>query len=176
VPALGYRNRDTPNRRSTANPKLIKRMRQRWTRRPIVARLAAHDLFIKMDTYFLAPDTPLRVPIINGTFLQSENSITPERVGDVSLVLDGHRTKLGLDGWTAETDTAYLDLRTSDAGTYLIGVSTIPSTLGLDGTESWMQRPGRSTPSTSRPSSRWATAVPVGWMWFWGTRPSWCPW
>jgi len=95
--------------------------------------LGAHDLFIKMDTYFLAPDTPVRVPIINGTFLQSENSITPDRVGDVSLVLDSRRTKLGMDGWTAETDTAYLNLRTGEAGTYVIGVSTIPNTLGLDG-------------------------------------------
>ncbi len=95
--------------------------------------LVAHDLFIKMDTYFLAPNSAVTVPIINGTFLQSENSITPDRVQDVSLVVDGSRTKLGMDGWTAETDTTFVELRTGEAGSYVIGVSTIPRTLGLDG-------------------------------------------
>lgn len=95
--------------------------------------LVAHDLFIKMDTYFLAPNAAVTVPIINGTFTQSENSITPDRVQDVSLVVDGDRKKLGMEGWTAETDTTFLKLRTGDPGTYVIGVSTIPRTLGLDG-------------------------------------------
>ena len=88
-----------------------------------------------MDTYFLSPNSPATVTIINGTFLKSENSITPDRVQDLSVVLDGHRTKLGMEGWKAETDTTYLDIRTGDAGTYVIGVSTIPRSLGLDGTD-----------------------------------------
>jgi hypothetical protein len=95
--------------------------------------LGAHDLFIKMDSYFLAANAPVRVPIINGTFLKSENSITADRVSDVSVVVNGHRTTLGMDGWTAETDTTYLDLRTGDTGTYVLGVSTIPRSLGMDG-------------------------------------------
>ena len=97
--------------------------------------LGAHDLFIKMDTYFLAPNTPARVTIINGTFMKSESSVAPDRVGDVSLVLDGHRTKLDMDGWIAESDTTYLDLRIGEAGTYVVGVSTLPRTLGLDGAD-----------------------------------------
>jgi uncharacterized GH25 family protein len=98
-----------------------------------VGVVGAHDLFIKMDTYFIAPNAAVTVPIINGTFQQSENSITTDRVQDVSVVVAGHRTKLGMDGWAAETDTTFLELRTGDAGTYVIGVSTIPRTLGLDG-------------------------------------------
>lgn len=97
------------------------------------AALVAHDLFIKMDTYFPAPNASVAVPIINGTFMQSENSITPDRVQDVSLVVDGDRKKLGMDGWIAETDTTFLELRTGGPGTYVLGVSTIPRTLGLDG-------------------------------------------
>lgn len=95
--------------------------------------LRAHDLFIKMDSYFVSPNTAVTLPIINGTFVLSENAITPDRVGDVSLVVNGRRTTLGLDGWTAETDTTFLQLRTGDAGTYVVGVSTLPRTLGLDG-------------------------------------------
>lgn len=97
--------------------------------------LTAHDLYIKMDTYFVAPNTPVAVPIINGTFLQSENSVTPDRVGDVSLVVDGQRTKLGIDIWRAGTDTTWLDLRTGEAGTYVVGVSTLPRTLELEGAD-----------------------------------------
>lgn len=93
--------------------------------------LVAHDLFIKMDAYHLPPDTPVVVPILNSTFLVSENSITPDRVADVSVVVDGHRKRLGLDGWDAGGDTTFLEMRTGEPGTYVLGVSTRPDQLGM---------------------------------------------
>lgn len=96
------------------------------------AAVAAHDLFIKMDSYFLPPDAPVAVPIVNGTFQSSENSITPDRVGDVSLVVEGRRTALGLDTWNADGDTTFLGIRTGEPGTYVLGVSTRPNSLGMD--------------------------------------------
>lgn len=96
------------------------------------ALAAAHDLFIKMDAYHLPAGTAVEVPIINGTFQLSENSITPERVGDVSVVFEGHRTHLGMETWNADRDTTFLGLRTGDAGTYVVGVSTLPNQLGMD--------------------------------------------
>ena len=87
----------------------------------------AHDLFIKLDSYFLPPETPVRVPIINGTFQLSENSITADRVPDVSVVRDGQRRKLGTDRWNAEGDTTFLAIRTGGEGTYVLGVSTHPA-------------------------------------------------
>ena len=105
---------------------------------------AAHDLFIKLDTYHLPPSTAVQVPIINGTFRLSENSITPERVSDVSIVFEGGRRTLGLDTWNAERDTTFLGLRTGDAGTYLLGVSTLPNGWG------WKQATSTSTwPATA---------------------------
>lgn len=92
----------------------------------------AHDLFIKMDSYHLPPGTPVQVPIINGTFEVSENSITPDRVSDVSVVVEGNRSHVGMDHWNADGDTTFLSLRTGDPGTYLIGVSTQPNELGMD--------------------------------------------
>lgn len=97
-----------------------------------VAAALAHDLFIKLDSFFLSPRTAVAVPILNGTFQLSENSITADRVGDVSLVVDGKRTNLGLDTWKAEGDTTFLGIRTGEAGTYLIGVSTKSRDLGMD--------------------------------------------
>ncbi|MDP2955814.1 MAG: DUF4198 domain-containing protein [Longimicrobiales bacterium] len=94
--------------------------------------VAGHDLFIKMDSYFLPPDTPVKIPIVNGTFMQSENSITTDRVTDASVVHQGQRRVVGTADWSAETDTTYLGLRTGAAGTYVVGVSTLPRQLGLD--------------------------------------------
>ena len=96
------------------------------------AVVMAHDLFIKMETFRLPPRTSVTVPILNGTFQKSENSITADRVADVSVVVDGHRTKLGMDTWNADRDTTFLGLRTGDPGTYLLGVSTLPRELGME--------------------------------------------
>jgi len=93
----------------------------------------AHDLFIKMDAYALPSGTAVRIPIINGTFHVSENSITADRVGDLSLVVDGRRSHLDMDAWNADGDTTFLGLRTGDAGTYVLGFSTLPRSLGMEG-------------------------------------------
>lgn len=98
----------------------------------IAAAAAAHDLFVKLDSYHLPPGTPVQVPIINGTFQRSENSITPDRVADVSLVNQGRRTKLGMDTWNADGDTTFYGLRTGEPGTYVFGMSTRPNSLGMD--------------------------------------------
>jgi hypothetical protein len=37
--------------------------------------LNAHDLFIKLESYFLAPHSSVNVPILNGSFVSSENAI-----------------------------------------------------------------------------------------------------
>ena len=92
---------------------------------------AAHDLFIKLDSYHLPPGAAVRVPIINGTFQVSENSLARERVGDASLVFKGGRHELGLDTWDADGDSTFLRLRTGDPGTYVLGISTVPSELAL---------------------------------------------
>jgi len=114
------------------------------TARPLVLALAAlgvaaaasaHDLFVKMDSYHLPPGTPVQVPIINGTFQSSENSITPDRVADLSLVTQGRRAKLGMDTWNAERDTTFVGLRTGEPGTYVLGMSTKPNSLGMDGAD-----------------------------------------
>lgn len=96
-----------------------------------VAVAAAHDLFIKMESYHLSPRSEVRIPIINGTFQLSENSITMDRVADVSLVAGGGREPIGLGDWNAEGDTTFLGLGTGAPGTYVVGVSTLPRDLAL---------------------------------------------
>ncbi len=96
--------------------------------------LNAHDLFIKLESYFLTPHTSVSVPILNGSFVSSENAIMRDRVVDISLVSAAGRTRIDTTAWTGDTshsDTTYLAIETGDPGTYVVGASTKPRDFGL---------------------------------------------
>lgn len=95
--------------------------------------VAAHDLFIKPATFFVAPNSDSRAYVVNGTFTRSENSITFDRVADASVVGPAARTRLDASGWSDAGDTSVVRFRTGDAGTYVLGVSTLPRVLSLEG-------------------------------------------
>ncbi len=99
--------------------------------------LAGHDLFMKLDTYFLSPESQVTIPIYNGTFMRSENSITTDRVLDVSVVKHGQRINIGTDTWLAGENnyTTYLTVETGEPGTYVIGVATKHRDFGLSATD-----------------------------------------
>jgi len=97
------------------------------------AALAAHDLFLKLNSYWVAPNTVVRVPLLNGTFRRSENSVTRDRVRDVSIVTNSGIQHLSDFGWSHTSDTTYLEIKTGAPGTYVLGVSTNPKDLKLSG-------------------------------------------
>lgn len=88
--------------------------------------LFGHDLFMKLDTYFLTADSQVTIPVYNGTFMQSENSITTNRLLDISVVGHGNRMTIGTDHWLAgeNNHTSYLTIPTGAPGTYVVGAST----------------------------------------------------
>src|SRR5207247_6656112 len=93
----------------------------------LVASVAlAHDLFLKLDTYFLEPRTRVRVTVLNGTFAKSEGFVAPDRVADISVVAPGGRTRLRpATAWSRGPDsTSLLSLPLGAPGTYVVGVST----------------------------------------------------
>ena len=93
----------------------------------VVASVAlAHDLFLKLDTYFLEPRTRVRVTVLNGTFAKSEGFVAPDRVADISVVAPGGRTRLrAATAWSRGPDsTSLLSLPLGAPGTYVVGVST----------------------------------------------------
>lgn len=96
-----------------------------------VAALAAHDLFLKLDTYFVPPDTTIRVAVLNGTFQASEAPVARDRLTDLSLIGAAGRTTLAREAWAPIGDTTWLALRTGAAGTYVVGASTAPRELAL---------------------------------------------
>ena len=99
----------------------------------IVTAVNAHTLFLKLDSFFLEPNSTAAVALINGDFDKSENVITRDRMLDVSVVGPGGVVHPPHSAWADSAvfhwspdsvDTAILTFNTGDPGTYLIGVAT----------------------------------------------------
>lgn len=110
----------------------------------IAATARAHDMFLKLESFYLSPNSTAVVSLINGTFEESENPIARDRMADVSIV--------GPDGvahppasawrdtaahhWSPDSlDTSLLTFETGAAGTYVLGVSTNPTVFTLTAQE-----------------------------------------
>ncbi len=101
---------------------------------PVVTLLAlcSHDLYLKMETYFLKPNQEATINLYNGTFEKSENVITRDRMLDASLVANGERVPIDSTQWKDKDSTVtQLDFRTGKPGTYVVGVSTKPRNIEL---------------------------------------------
>jgi hypothetical protein len=97
--------------------------------------VAAHDLFVKLESYFVQPGAAVQAPVLNGTFSRSENVIARTRIADLSLVTPAGHTHPDTSALTARGDTTLLALRAGGAGTYVIGLATRPSQIALSGKE-----------------------------------------
>jgi hypothetical protein len=94
--------------------------------------LGAHDLFLKLDAYFVSPGTTLIVRVLNGTFSKSEGAVAKDRVRDITFVTPAGATRLDTAAWVAEGDTSILTVSTRESGTYVIGASLGPRELKLE--------------------------------------------
>ena len=90
----------------------------------LVASVFAHDLFLKTDSYFLEPNSKFTVQIMNGTFQASEGAVSFARLNDVSVVSNGKRVHPLETDFTKNETTAFMNLTTGAAGTYVVGLST----------------------------------------------------
>ncbi len=90
-----------------------------------IAVFSSHDLYLKMEIYFLQPNQEATLMLYNGTFDQSENTITRDRMLDASFVAQGERVPIQPELWKDQDSTiTYLTFNTGEAGTYVAGVST----------------------------------------------------
>ena len=96
------------------------------------AALAAHDLFLKPEHYFVRPGGTVRVHVLNGTFSKSEGAVTRDRLRDLSVVTPGGVMQADTNAWQATGDTSVLTVQTGAAGTYVIGASLRPRELRLE--------------------------------------------
>lgn len=87
--------------------------------------LCSHDLYLKMETYFLQPNQESILSLYNGTFEKSENIITRDRMLDASVLALGERVAINPSQWRDKDSTVtQLNFKTGEAGTYVVGVST----------------------------------------------------
>lgn len=96
------------------------------------ASLAAHDLFLKLGSYFVHPDSRVRIMVLNGTFSKSENAVARDRVRDISVVGPNGVVKLDTTAWSDRGDTSILTVETGPPGTYVVGASIRPRELRLE--------------------------------------------
>jgi uncharacterized GH25 family protein len=95
--------------------------------------LAAHDLFLRAESYFVPPDGTVRLHVLNGTFSKSENAVTKDRLRELSIVpASGVATSLDTAGWADKGDTSLVTVRVGESGTYLIGASLRPREIALE--------------------------------------------
>ena len=91
----------------------------------VLCVLTGHDMFLKMSSYFLSENSPATIALLNGTFAESENVITRDRMLDVSIVGPGDEVMHpDSTAWTDKGHTAWLSFSTGSAGSYVAGVST----------------------------------------------------
>ncbi|MDI1242732.1 MAG: DUF4198 domain-containing protein [bacterium] len=101
----------------------------------LVASVFAHDLFLKTDSYFLEPNSKFTVQIMNGTFQASEGAVSFARLNDLSVVTAGKTTHPLETDFTKNETTAFMNLTTGAAGTYVIGLSTKTREIALKAEE-----------------------------------------
>ncbi len=99
----------------------------------LASTLLARDMFLKLERYFLEPDAAVTVPLLNGTFSTSENSIARPRIADIAVLGPVGRATFDTTVVSARNDSTFFALRTGAAGTYVIGVSTRPNIIAMTG-------------------------------------------
>jgi hypothetical protein len=97
--------------------------------------LSSHELFMKSDTYFLEENTEAVLYLFNGTFDQSENIITRDRIINPKMIGPGYSFIPAESDYFDKGDITYLKIKTGRPGTYVAGISTLPRPIELTGEE-----------------------------------------
>jgi uncharacterized GH25 family protein len=92
----------------------------------LFASVFAHDLFLKLDSYFVKVNQKISISVFNGTFQKSEGAVAFARLTDVSVVSpSGTRTHPVETDLTKNDTTAFLNVTPTEAGNYVAGLSTM---------------------------------------------------
>lgn len=92
----------------------------------------AHDLFLKLDSFFVKVNDKVAIKILNGSFQNSEGAVNFARLKDVSVVTPtGTRTNPKEGDFTKDATTSFLNLWPTETGNYVVGLSTLPREIDL---------------------------------------------
>jgi uncharacterized protein DUF4198 len=102
----------------------------------MVLSVSGHDLFLKLDSYFLPPDAKAKVQMLNGTFQSSDGIVRRDRMRDVSLISPDAGLSSGKSiSWRDMEKITTMELQTGRPGTYVVGISTKPREIDLKAAE-----------------------------------------
>ncbi len=98
----------------------------------VTAVASGHDLFMKADSYFVAPNTRASMRLLNGTFQKSDGLVARDRFRDISLIAPNFSGPIiQLVSWKDEGKTTVMSVKTGEPGTYVAAVSTKPREIDL---------------------------------------------
>ena len=98
----------------------------------LVASATAHDLFLRLETYFLQPNSKVTVRLMNGTFQASDGVVARERLHELTVITPNTRSASESHfAWRSEGKTTLIDFETGGPGTYVMGASTRPREIEL---------------------------------------------
>ncbi len=95
--------------------------------------LSSHELFLKSDTYFLDENGRFELYLFNGTFDESENVITRDRIIAPQIIGPDYNFEPSPNDYYDKDKATYLKFKTGAAGTYVAGISTKPRVIELNG-------------------------------------------
>jgi uncharacterized GH25 family protein len=96
--------------------------------------LFGHDLFLKLDRFFVKVNEKVTIKILNGSFTASEGAVSFSRLNDASIVSpSGTRMNPVEADFTMDETTSFLNMTPKENGNYVVGLSTMPREIDLDG-------------------------------------------
>lgn len=93
--------------------------------------LSSHELFLKSDSYFLNTNEESELSLFNGTFDQSENTITRDRIINAKIIGPEYNFVPNEEDYYDNDNITYLKFRAGTEGTYVAGVSILPKIIVL---------------------------------------------
>ena len=85
-----------------------------------------HDLFLKLDSYFVRVNQKVSISVLNGTFQESEGAVAFARLTDMSVVSPSGTVSHPVEkDLTKNETTAFLNVTPTEAGNYIAGLSTM---------------------------------------------------
>ena len=94
--------------------------------------LFAHDLFLKLDSFFVKVNEKVSIKILNGSFVSSEGAVAFARLTDVSVVSPSSVVSHPIEtDFTKDATTSFLNLEPKEPGNYVIGLSTMKREIDL---------------------------------------------
>jgi uncharacterized GH25 family protein len=91
----------------------------------LASQIIAHDLYLKTENYFAAPNGTVKFEVLNGELNQSVAPFTVARFSDASLLFPvGKITRFKVEDLIKGEKSSFINLPTEGNGTYIFGIST----------------------------------------------------